>query len=260
MQYILLVIIFFLGILVGIIGNISGIGGGVMIILLLVYGFKIDPLVAAGLSLLTISFSSLVGFIQNFRRGLVNSKMFVMISTMAVCGAIAGTVLADYVPSGTFKGVFGFILIGLGSFSILATRMQTRGGKEEYDTSQVSTGGTSMVSIIAGVVSGFIGIGIGGLVGSYLTAIKRSRPKIAISTIVAATLPVTVVGTVIHFHYTGLVNIIYAFPLVAGAMIGGFAGSWMVARAPQVSLRLFQGYIIIAFGTMSIVLYFIANH
>ena len=260
MLLLLLIVIFALAFLVGLIGNISGIGGGVMIILFLIYVFGFNPLDAAGLSLLTLVFSSLTGFVQNMRQKLVDIRLFLIMATVAVFGALFGSFLASYVPSGIFKGVFSTILITLGLFSVYASRMQTRGGVEEYSSRPAHSPDTGIVSLIAGIVSGFIGIGIGGIIGTYLTAIKRSQPKRAIATIIAATLPVTVAGMALDFYYTGFINIAYAPPLVIGACLGGIIGSWVIRKAPQVSLRFFQGYIIIAFGVLSAALYLLSTY
>lgn len=256
----LFIIIFLLAFTVGLVGNITGIGGGVMIILFLVYVFNFSPLDAAGLSLLTLVFSSLTGFVQNMRQKLIDYRLFLIISSVAVLGAVAGTVLASYVPSSSFKGIFAFILIALGLYSVYSSHRQTRGGVVNYEYRTAYSPDSGFASLIAGVVSGFIGIGIGGIVGTYLTAIKRAEPKIAIATIIAATLPVTLAGMAIHFHYTGFINIVYAPPLVAGAFIGGLLGSWLVGKAPQVSLRFFQGYIIIFFGVLSALLFILSNY
>lgn len=260
MFLLLAVAVFGLALLVGLIGNISGIGGGVMIILFLIYGFGFNPLDASGLSLLTLVFSSMTGFVQNMRRGLVNIRLFLAISIVAVSGALIGSVVASYISSGSFKGVFSVILISLGLFSVFASYSQTRRGVAEYRPMTASSSDTGAVSLAAGIVSGFVGIGIGGIIGTYLTAVKKYEPRVAIATIIAATLPVTVAGMAIHFYYTGLVNIVYAPPLVIGAFIGGIAGSWIIRKAPQVSLRFFQGYIIIAFGVLSAILYVLTTY
>lgn len=254
----LLIVIFVLAFLVGLIGNISGIGGGVMIILFLIYMFNFSPLDAAGLSLLTLVFSSLTGFVQNMRRKLVDIKLFLILAPIAVLGALFGSFIASFIPSGIFKGAFAFILICLGLFSLYATHLQKKTGAQHYDTSRAHSPDTGVLSFIAGIVSGFIGIGIGGIIGTYLTAIKRTQPKNTIATIIAATLPVTAAGMLLHFYYTGFINIVYAPPLVAGAFAGGILGSWIIRKAPQMSLRFFQGYIIIFFGALSSMLYLLS--
>lgn len=257
---VLLTVIFLLALAVGVLGNITGLGGGAMIILFLVYGFNFSPLDAAGLSLLALAFSALTGLIQNVRQKLVDMRLFFIVATIATGGAVGGSVMANYIPSSIFKGIFAIVLIALGLFSVYASHRRTKVGKEEYDLIGVYSPNTGFVSLLAGVVSGLIGIGIGGIVGTYLTAIKNSSPKISIATIISATLPIAVVGTSFHFYYTGFVNIAYAPPLVIGALIGAVLGSWVIRKAPQVSLRFLQGYMIITFGVMSAALYFLSTY
>lgn len=249
-----------LAFIMGLIGNISGIGGGVMIILFLIYGFGFNPLDAAGLSLLTLVFSSLIGVIRNLKQKFINFSLFSTLAIIAVAGALVGTVIASYVPSGTFKGVFAFILIFLGLFSVYASyrKGKTVDGKSGDELAKLPE--TGITSVIAGLVSGFIGIGIGGIAGTYLNAIKRAEPRMAIATVFAATLPVTTAGMLIHFYITGLVNLIYAPPLVVGAFGGGLLGSWVIRKAPQMSLKLFQGYIIISFGFLSLLLFILSEY
>lgn len=259
MLLLLFLVILSLAFFVGLVGNITGIGGGVMIILFLIYGFNFSPLDAAGLSLLTIVFSSLTGFVQDVRQKIVDFRLFFIIAAIAVMGAVGGTLLAKQISSGMFKGVFSLILIALGIYSVYSSRKHFKAGAKNLDISSTYGSSTGIASLIAGVVSGFIGIGIGGIIGTYLTAIKRIEPKIAIGTIIAATLPVTIAGTAMHYYFTGFVNIVYAPPLVIGAFTGGILGSWIVGKAPQMSLRYFQGYIIIAFGAMSALLYLLST-
>ena len=116
MLLLLLFAIFAIGFAVGILGNISGIGGGVMIVLVLVYGYGFKPIDAAGLSLLTIVFSTLVGFVQDTRKGLVDSKLLLIIAPIGVAASIIGTVITNYVSTDTFKLIFALILIALGLY------------------------------------------------------------------------------------------------------------------------------------------------
>ena len=252
------IIVLAVALVVGIIGNIAGIGGGIIIVIFLIYVFKLSPLDAAGLSLLTIVFSSLSGLIQNTRKGLVDMRLFEVVAIAAVIGTIAGSVVTNYISPSTFKGIFSIIVICIGLFSVYSSRTQTRGGIEGHYVNPPHSPDIGALSFIAGLISGFIGIGIGGIMGTYLTAIKRSTPKIAFVSIIAAMFPVTVAGTAIHFYYTGFVNIFFAPPLVIGAVVGGILGSRVISKAPQTSLRFFQGYIIIAFGILSAILYFIS--
>ncbi|MEM0136178.1 MAG: sulfite exporter TauE/SafE family protein, partial [Thermoplasmatales archaeon] len=236
------------------------IGGGVIIFISLIYLFRFNPLDASGLSLLSIVFSSLTGFIQDARKHLVDMKMFAIIGTVAVMGSVVGSIATNYISPNVFKGIFSIIVIFIGIFSLYSTHKQTKGKLDNYSQGGDYSKGTGIISLVAGIVSGFIGIGIGGITGTYLTAIKRIKPKIAFASIIAAMFPVSVAGAAIHFYFTGLVNIYFAPSLILGAMLGGVMGSWVISRTPQSRLRFFQGYIIVAFGILSAVLFVLSGH
>ncbi len=260
MLLLLLIAIFALAFLVGVIGNISGVGGGVMIVLLLVYGFSFDPLDAAGLSLLTLVFSTLVGFIQDIRRKLVNKGLLYIIAPIGVITAVIGSVITDYVSANTFKGAFSVILISLGLFSVYSSNKQRRYSLPKRDIHTAINSRTGIVSLLAGTVSGFIGIGIGGMMGTYLTAIKRIDARTAIATVIAATLPITIAGAGFHFYLSGGINLEFAPPLVLGAVLGGLVGASIIVKAPHLSLRFLQGYLVLTFGFLSALLYLLTVH
>ena len=259
MLLLLLVAIFAIGFAVGVLGNISGIGGGVMIVLVLVYGYGFKPLDAAGMSLLTIVFSTLVGFVQDTRKGLVDRKLLLIIAPIGVAASIIGTVITNYVSTDTFKLVFALILIALGLFSLFSSRKQKKYNSKIEDTSTARTGDTGLVAILSGVVSGFIGIGIGGIMGTFLTAIKKINAKTGIATVVAATLPITIMGAALHFYISGTISLTFAPPLIVGAVLGGLAGTSIIVKAPHLSLRFLQGYVIIFFGFLSVLLFIISS-
>jgi uncharacterized membrane protein YfcA len=255
----LLLAIFAIGFAVGVLGNISGIGGGVMIVLVLVYGYGFKPLEAAGLSLLTIVFSTFVGFVQDTRKGLVDRKLLLIIAPIGVVASVIGSVITNYVSTDTFKLFFALILIALGMFSIHSTRKQKGHNSKIEEASTAHTRGTGLVAIISGVISGFIGIGIGGIMGTFLTAIKKINAKTAIATVVAATLPITVMGASVHFYLSGTISLTFAPPLIVGAVLGGLAGTSIIVKAPHISLRFMQGYVIIFFGGLSVLLFIISS-
>jgi uncharacterized membrane protein YfcA len=255
----LLLAIFAIGFAVGVLGNISGIGGGVMIVLVLVYGYGFKPLDAAGLSLLTIVFSTFVGFVQDTRRGLVDKKLLLVIAPIGVFASIIGSEITNYVTTNTFKLVFAVILIALGLFAIYSSRKQRKYNSKIEEAEVAHTSDTGLVAVISGIVSGFIGIGIGGIMGTFLTAIKKINAKTAIATVVAATLPITIMGAAVHFYLSGTISLTFAPPLIVGAVLGGLAGTSIIVKAPHFSLRFLQGYVIMFFGFLSVLLFIISS-
>lgn len=106
------------GIATGTISGLVGIGGGVLLVPILLYVFKIDMHAASGTSLAIIIPTAIVGAYSHFARGSVDWKLAAFISLGAIMGAALGTWFAYALPASTLKKLFAVILL-IVSFSIL---------------------------------------------------------------------------------------------------------------------------------------------
>ena len=255
---------------IGSVGNIAGIGGGVLLMVVLLFVFKMNPVLAGGFSLLTIIASTVAGSAFNAKAKAIDKRLFYVIAMAAGTGAVLGSVASYLIAVGTFDLAFGFTSLALGIFSLAATKAETRKNrgkaylKESFNEYRVAGGvlatpgagyGTGAVSLIAGLLAGLFGIGIGAVMGTFLTAIRRINPKTAFSTVVAAMIITSAVGATTHFLKPGLdiSSMVLAMPLVIGGALGGLLGAYASARISFVALRSFQGYVIIIFGIIAIV-------
>ena len=325
----IIIVLFITSISVGIIGNTIGIGGGILLVPFFLFYMHMPPLEASGLSLFTIVASTSGGSIKFIKEKIIDFKLFLMIVLFAVPAAAAGSILSKYINTNEFKGIFSFIIIIIGIFSLTATRMQTKrnihsshnhnnhnNSNEEADTSDINArmhngtvnndenietlSGTNnsidlrlqsviiyfkhissnikrkridragnkydyyikkpiainLFSILAGFISGFIGIGIGGITGTFLTAVEQIPPRIAFSTIVLAMIFSSVAGGFIHLAYMKLSfkTIIYLIPLMVGAIIGSQVGAVVSKLLKSRTVRLYQGWIIIVLGFLMFVI------
>lgn len=254
---------------IGAVGNIAGIGGGVLLMVVLLFVFKMNPVLAGGFSLLTIIASTAAGSVFNAKAKAIDKRVFYVLAIAAGTGAVVGSVASYFIAIGTFDLAFGFTSLSLGIFSLAATRIETWKNKgkaylkQSFNEYRVAGGvlatpgagyGTGAVSLIAGILAGLFGIGIGAVMGTFLTAIRRINPKTAFSTVVAAMIITSAVGATTHFLKPGLdvSSMVLAIPLVIGGALGGLLGAYISARISFVALRSFQGYVIIAFGLLAI--------
>jgi len=259
---------------IGVIGNIAGIGGGVFLMLIFLFWLRIDPVTAGGLSLLTIISSTSAGSIVNRGKGSIDPELFRRIGFPALFGAIIGSIASFFIVLVIFKLFFGVVVLSIGFFSYLSMRIEiSRNRNKDYLLKSFSeytnTAGEDhsagriakyslfrSVSFIAGTLSGLFGVGIGAVVGTFLTSIKHVHPKIAFSTVLVTMVLTSAVGAVVHFLRVGLpfYSIILLVPLLIGAAIGGFLGASVSAEMSFKKLRSYQSYIVMFFGTLSIVL------
>lgn len=106
------------GIGAGIISGLVGIGGGVLLVPILLYVFKLDMHSAAGTSLAIIIPTSIAGAMSHFARGSVDWRLALLIGVGAVAGASLGTWIGSSLSAVTLKRIFAVILL-IVSFTIL---------------------------------------------------------------------------------------------------------------------------------------------
>ncbi|RZD14671.1 MAG: sulfite exporter TauE/SafE family protein [Candidatus Acidulodesulfobacterium ferriphilum] len=279
--------LFITALFVGIVGNTIGIGGGILLVPFFIFYMHLSPLESSGLSLFTIMLSAMGGSYIFYKDKTIDLNLYLMILLPALFGIIIGSVLSRYILTDQFKWVLSFIIIGIGIFSLIATKKQAayknnysdkyaaplknrhrrflRGHirktlKESngttYDYEIKSPLSINIFSLIAGFVSGFIGIGIGGITGTFLTAVEQIPPRIAFSTIISIMAIISLIGGLIHFYYikNPLHMAIYIIPLGAGALTGSKIGAFISKNSKAKILRIYQGTFIILLGVLMLAL------
>ncbi len=259
---------------IGIIGNIAGIGGGVFLMIIFLFWLRIDPVTAGGLSLLTIIASTSAGSAVNREKGSIDPRLLRKIGIPALIGVVAGSILSFFIVLATFKLFFGIAVVCIGLFSYISMRMEiSRNGWKDYLKKSFSefrkSGGNTAdenisadyglfrpVSMVAGLISGLFGVGIGAIVGTFLTSIKHIHPKVAFSTVLVTMVLTSAVGASVHFLKAGfgITSLVLLLPLLLGAATGGFLGATISAEMSFRKLRSYQSYIVMFFGALSITL------
>ncbi|MEM3296493.1 MAG: hypothetical protein QW644_02895, partial [Candidatus Micrarchaeaceae archaeon] len=89
------------------------------------------------------------------------------------------------------------------------------------------------------------------------TSVKHVHPKVAFSSVVAAMIITSLIGAAVHFAKPGtdyFNALILSLPLIAGGALGGFSGAALSERMSFARLRLFQGYIVMLFGILAVLM------
>jgi uncharacterized protein len=99
------------GLVVGILSGLTGVGGGILMVPAMVLGFGIGQRVAQGTSLLVVLPTAAIGAATHYRLGNVDVRSAGWIASAGVPAAIAGAVLAQFLPERLLATLFGLFLV-----------------------------------------------------------------------------------------------------------------------------------------------------
>lgn len=106
-----ILLIFFLGIIGGVLSGLLGIGGGVVMVPLMVLVLGITQHVAQGVSMLAIIPTALVGVWHFQKDKLVNYRLAGLLAAGAICGTLLSSNFVQYIPAADLKKIFGVFVI-----------------------------------------------------------------------------------------------------------------------------------------------------
>ena len=165
----------------GLVGALTGLGGGVVLVPLLSLFFKVDIRYAIGASLVSVIATSSGAAAAYVKEGFSNIRIGMFLEIATTLGALLGATLAARVSTHAIAIVFGVALLFSAYFSRkprslaergvppdpLATRLRLNGsfpdvdGARSYNVQHVPTGWALMFG--AGALSGLLGIGSGAM-------------------------------------------------------------------------------------------------
>src|ERR1700754_1977676 len=263
MTILLFTCILFLGALVaGLLGSLTGLGGGVVLIPLLTLVFKVDIHYAIGTSLISVIATSSGAAAAYVREGITNIRLGMFLELATVFGAIGGACLAVYLSTSFIAILFGLILIlsaiisfaklsdpvSAGEGSPLSRRLRlnssypTPEGEKPYIVKNVA-GGFVMMNI-AGIISGLLGIGSGALKVVAMDNIMRIPFKVSTTTS-NFMIGVTAAASVGVYLKRGYIDPGLSMPVMLGVLLGAFAGSRLLTKVRTASLKILFGLVIL---------------
>ncbi|PRY50913.1 hypothetical protein B0I27_108121 [Arcticibacter pallidicorallinus] len=262
MSVLLFTSILFMGaIAAGLVGALTGLGGGVVLIPLLTLVFNVDIRYAIGCALVSSIATSSGSAVAYIKEGITNIRIGMFLEIATTTGAIIGALIAVYMPTNIVAVIFGVVLL----FSAL---MALRKKNEAADTSEKSKlarllklngsytgpagpvdykvhrvlGGYSLMTV-AGVISGLLGIGSGALKVLAMDTVMRIPFKVSTTTS-NFMIGVTAAASAVVYLQRGYIDPDLAMPVVIGVLIGAFAGSKILLKADVKKLRLLFSVVI----------------
>ena len=242
-----------LGALVGLSLGLTGGGGAIFAVPFLAYGLGVPAREAVGVSLLTVGSTSLVGFVQRARLGMVEFPTGLLFAIAGMLGAPLGAWLADRTPEIVLLSLFAGLMLVIAVRMWIKARDATAGlpiilhdnagptcrrdpeGKLRI-TSQCAML-LGLVGLGVGVLSGMFGVGGGFIIVPALVMFSGMGMQRAIGTSLLVITLISASGTAAHLLAGKDLNLATASLFTAGSVAGLFVGSSVAQRLAGPALQ-----------------------
>ena len=238
----------------GLLGSLTGLGGGVVIIPLLTLCFGVDFHYAVGAALVSSIATSSGSGSAYVKEGITNIRLGMVLEIATTIGAVAGAVVAIWMNNSLISIIYGGVLVltavmqqvkhsrhehVVGSrlakrLKLFGTFPQKDGTKQYYELTNV--GGGFAVMLLAGMLSGILGIGSGVLKVIAMDGIMKVPFKVSTTTS-NFMMGVTACASAVVYIQRGNIVPGIAFPVLIGVLFGALTGAKLLKRLDVSLLR-----------------------
>ncbi len=250
--------------LAGLLGALTGLGGGVVIVPALALIFHVDMRYAIGASLISVIATSSGAAVSYVREGYSNVRIGMFLEVATTLGALGGAYLATIISTHAIGIIFGITLLYsawsgfrnnqdkiLQTHNALAERLNLRGdyptdkGPQAYVAQNVPAGFGIMA--IAGILSGLLGIGSGAV--KVLAMDHAMKLPFKVSTTTSNfMIGVTAAASAGVYLGRGYIAPGLAAPVMLGVLAGSLIGARLLVRIRVPVLRVIFAVVIVALG------------
>lgn len=235
-----------IGFVVGGLVSLTGLGGGVLLLPLLILGLRVPPIVAVGSDATFMFLTKLGAAMLHWRRGHVDWRLATAMALGSVPGALVGLGFLVLLRSRYGAGVndilrtlIGVLLVVIPLFMVVQSRVKERGGASLRDrlphwVNRYS--GAVFTGLIGGILVGLTSVGSGSVIMMLLLLFYRRPPAVLVGTDIFHAVILTGVTGLAHLGL-GTVDLRLVGWLVVGSMPGVLLGSSLTAFVPAAWLR-----------------------
>jgi uncharacterized protein len=253
-----------MSVLAGLLGALTGLGGGVVIVPALALLFHIDIRYAIGASLVSVIATSSGAAASFVREGFSNVRIGMFLEVATTVGALFGAYLTARISTHAIGIIFGITLLysAWSSFrhqqnelphpqNPLAEKLKLSGdyptdhGRQAYIAQNIPAGFGIM--FVAGILSGLLGIGSGAV--KVLAMDRAMKLPFKVSTTTSNfMIGVTAAASAGVYLSRGYIASGLAAPVMLGVLAGSLVGARLLVRIRVPILRVVFAVVIVALG------------
>jgi hypothetical protein len=238
----------------GLLGALTGLGGGIVIVPMLTLLFGVDLRYAIGASLVSVIATSSGAAAAYVKEGFTNVRVGMLLEIATTIGALGGAYLAGRIGTGAIAVIFGLVLlysayrstkpfaehVSAENADPLAVKLRlnstypTPNGLQPYAVQAVPAGFGLM--FLAGILSGLLGIGSGALKVLAMDQMMHLPFKVSTTTS-NFMIGVTAAASAGIYLARGQIDPPLALPVMLGVLAGALTGARVLAGANTKVLR-----------------------
>ena len=251
------------GVFVGVMSGLLGVGGGTIMVPILRLAFGMSPLASTATSLFAIIPTSISGVVAHTRAKTCVPKLGLALGVGGAVMSPMGVWLASVSP-GWLVICVAAIVIGFSAFKMFKKAVKCapapragRAGGSSQDASAKAVPDQPVLSrkqylqgacigLIAGLASGYVGVGGGFIMVPLMLAVLDIPMSLASGTSLIAIMILAIPG-VIEQGLLGNIEYLAGIAIVVGSIPGALVGARLVRVVPERQLRfIFGGFLLVA--------------
>jgi uncharacterized membrane protein YfcA len=244
------------GFIVGTLIGLTGLGGGVLLLPILIFGLRVPAITAVGSDALFNFFTKIPASIVHLRRGTVRRKVVLALAVGSVPGSAIGVAYLTHLRHVYGTGVndliklaIGLLLVCIPMLLIFQTRIEER--MVNRPPTLKSFVGMTVIGLGSGFLVGMTSVGSGSIIMMMLLLFYSYPPKVNVGTDIVHAVLLTGVTGFLHLHL-GNVDPSLVGSLLIGSIPGGLIGSHLSTRVPVLWLRRILCFVLFITGARMI--------
>lgn len=245
----------------GLLGSLTGLGGGVIVVPMLTVLFGVDIHLAAGASLISVIATSSGAASAYVKEGYSNIRIGMFLEIATTIGAVIGATIVGLISVNIVSIIFAVILVYSAVTTFikkdenimhepdpLAGKLKLNGNYPvgdtfvSYNVQKVPQGFFMM--IFAGILSGLLGIGSGAAKVMAMDHIMKIPFKVSTTTS-NFMIGVTAAASAGIYLKNGYIHAALVMPVMLGVLTGAFIGAKILTFTSSKSLKIIFSVIIL---------------
>lgn len=251
------------GVFVGVMSGLLGVGGGTIMVPIFRLAFGMSPLASTATSLFAIIPTSISGVVAHARAKTCVPKLGLALGVGGAVMSPMGVWLASVSP-GRLVICVAAIVIGFSAFKMFKKAVKCaptpRAGRAGGNVQAASAKAVpdqpvlsrkqylqgACIGLIAGLASGYVGVGGGFIMVPLMLAVLGIPMSLASGTSLIAIMILAIPG-VIEQGLLGNIEYLAGIAIVVGSIPGALVGARLVRMVPERQLRfIFGGFLLVA--------------